>query len=463
MGDALAPALGDWKSALFCDSWEVETRKIWTPGFEDDFQRQYGYDIRPYMPEIYSIGNEGPRYDYMKLVSEKVIENFYVPFTNLSNDLGAYSRAQCAGSPTDIILSYASVDLPESEAMLYNPNYSRIVASAAALAGKNIVSAETFTCLYGWPAEHIREENVMDLKQVADAMFANGVNHIIWHGMPFNPDDTDDNSFYASVHVGKEGSLAPHLESFNAYLTHASKWMQKGHSYAEGAIYLPLEDSWIAGEYPEELQLPWAWGAYELRYRYVPKEVKDYNPLWINSHFLAQGEVKDNQLVLGNHSFRFLYTDVNYLDIETLDIIYNLALQGLPVCLKNLPQQAGHKKSTHFQRTVHLLWSLPNVSGLLRNIYDKKPIISGVRVPDFWCRQTGDSLILFLSHPATYQIKYPVTYNFSETSIPVSMPFKINYRDAQVNLTLHFKPNEAKIVYLKPGFDPEIIDLEYNF
>jgi hypothetical protein len=33
-GKALAPALGGHKSALFCDSWEVETRKIWTPDWK---------------------------------------------------------------------------------------------------------------------------------------------------------------------------------------------------------------------------------------------------------------------------------------------------------------------------------------------------------------------------------------------------------------------------------------------
>ena len=58
------------------------------------------------------------RYDYMKLLSQYVIEEFYKPFTQKSHELGAYSRAQCAGAPCDIISAYAVVDVPETEAII---------------------------------------------------------------------------------------------------------------------------------------------------------------------------------------------------------------------------------------------------------------------------------------------------------------------------------------------------------
>ena len=158
MGDALSPALKGTKSSIFCDSWEVDTKYIWTEGFDKVFQKQFGYDIRPFMDSIYSKGNAGPRYDYMKLVSQLVLNEFYLPFTVKAHELGAISRVQCAGAPVDLIKAYASVDIPETEAMLYEPGYSQIVSSAAALSGKKIVSSETFTCLYGWPSKNIRKE-----------------------------------------------------------------------------------------------------------------------------------------------------------------------------------------------------------------------------------------------------------------------------------------------------------------
>ena len=205
MGAALSKAarIGG-KSAFFCDSWEVESAKIWTGGFSEAFKERYGYEIEPYMDGLLAPENAGPRYDYMKLVSEYVIGNFYKPFTERSRALGAFSRVQANGSPTDLLTAYAAADVPETEALLYEPDFSRIAASAAALSGKKDVTCETFTCAYGFPRDRFKEEQAADLKLIADAVLANGVNRIIWHGTPFNPQNAaHDGEFYASVLVGE--------------------------------------------------------------------------------------------------------------------------------------------------------------------------------------------------------------------------------------------------------------------
>ena len=291
MGKALEPAMKTGKpSAIFVDSWEVDTRNLWTSGFDSIFKARFGYDIVPYMKkDILSPNFEGQRYDYMKLISDLVINNFYIPFTDEAHKLGGFSRGQCHGSPTDLISAYATMDVPESEAMLFEPSFSRIASSAAALAGHKHVTSETFTCLYGFPREHMREEKVTDLKMVADAMFAHGINQIIWHGFPYNTIGSDTVSFYATVHVGRAGALSTHLLSFNNYMAQVSDYMRKGAVYSDVAIYLPLEDAWIAGELPKEKQLPWAWGEYEFRYQVVPEDIRGYQPLWINGTYLKEG------------------------------------------------------------------------------------------------------------------------------------------------------------------------------
>ena len=97
-GHALQPALRGSLSGLFCDSWEVETKFLTTPGFEERFRERYGYSLKNYTSGLYS--NNEPyrsvRYDYMKLLSQYVIDEFYRPFTEKSHELGAYSRVQCA-------------------------------------------------------------------------------------------------------------------------------------------------------------------------------------------------------------------------------------------------------------------------------------------------------------------------------------------------------------------------------
>jgi hypothetical protein len=50
-----------------------------------------------------------------------------------------------------------------------------------------VVSCETFTCPYGFPAAHHKRELASDLRLLADAVLAQGVNHVVWHGMPYTP------------------------------------------------------------------------------------------------------------------------------------------------------------------------------------------------------------------------------------------------------------------------------------
>jgi hypothetical protein len=112
--------------------------------------------------------------------------------------------------------------------------FSRIPASAGLLAKKPVISAETFTCLHGF--SHYRDpelyklwkqEDILDLKLLADAIIAQGVNQIVWHGMPFNPVG-ENNEFYAAVHIGADAKLAKDLAQFNQYLTHLCRIMQTG-------------------------------------------------------------------------------------------------------------------------------------------------------------------------------------------------------------------------------------------
>ena len=462
MGNALKPGLKGRPSALFCDSWEVETRKIWTDGFEEAFRERFGYDIVPFMDSIYHPGRSGERYDYMKLVSEYVLHQFYIPFTNTCHKLGAWSRVQCAGSPIDLISAYASVDIPESEAMLYEPRFSRIVASAAALSGKRLVSAESFTCLYGWPAEKMFEEKIMDLKLVADALFANGVNFIIWHGTPLNPAGMDTVSFYASVHIGRKGSLSNHLSSFNSYLAGISSAMRQGEVFSDVAVYLPLEDARIAGEYPPGLRMPWSWGAYELRYIEFPDELDGYNPLWINKEFLEGSGVENGRLVCNDLSFGSLYIDVEYLDIRSLEAIHELATGGLPVCLKRVPEQPGKMKDPSYQELLAYLMELPNVHDGFKAAHKDPPLFSGERIPAFFSRKKDDRIIVFMANPLTEKVTYPVEYGLSDSAISYRIPVTLNWSGYRLDTLLNFDPNQSLILELTGSGDMEMRRIDYT-
>jgi len=466
MGRALEPAMKTGRpSGIFVDSWEVDTHNLWTIGFDSIFKSRFGYDIVPFMKNnILSSNFQGQRYDYMKLISDLIINNFYIPFTTEAHRLGGYSRGQCSGSPTDLINAYASMDVPESEAMLYEPYYSRIVSSAAALSKHNKVTSETFTCLYGWPREHMREEKVTDLKLVADAIFAHGVNQIIWHGAPFNPVGSDSISFYATVHVGKAGALSPHLPSFNKYLSVVSDYMRRGETYSDVAIYLPLEDAWIAGEMPKEKQLPWAWGEYEFRYQIVPEEIRGYQPLWINGTFLkqgslikAQGATKNTRLKVGNCSFSSLFVDAKYLDYDVLKTLVALAEAKFLICLKQKPTEAGYMKHVDYQELATRLvalcpkdWSAITASS---------PLVQGNDLPYFWCRREPDKFYLFFANPIAKTFKYPVKYGQADTHETMEREVTINIPGKSININLLFKPDESLMLEINPNGKYQLIDL----
>ena len=463
-GNALKPALKGGVSGLFCDSWEVETKFLTTAVFKKSFLNRYTYSISDYADSLYS--NSEPfksvRYDYMKLISEFVIKEFYKPFTRKCHKLGAYSRVQCAGAPCDIISSYASVDVPESEALLYDPSYSNIVASAAGLSGKKIVTSETFTCLYGWPRNHHSEEQTADLKLLADAVFANGVNHIIWHGKPYNPAGQDTVKFYASVHVGKSGSLSPEIPEFNKYLEKISFFMSQGINYSEVAVYLPTEDSWIAGELPVEKQFIWAWGAYEQRYTYLPEELKAWRPLWINGEFLKKGNFNNGRFYVGDLSFSSLYIDVKYMDIEALKQVVEIARKGLPVCLKQLPAEPGLKKSAiEYQRLLEKLKKSGNVKSSWSEIKSSKPFITGTEKFDYWCRKTSDCLYIFFANPRSQHLTFPLEYGQSLNTKSETFIVEIHNNGEIIPVSLTFVPYQSLLLKLDKKNKISFIDIQF--
>ena len=101
--------------------------------------QRFGYRLEGLEDQI----DEDPdlRHDYRTVIAEAIL-GFYREFAALCREHGAVSRVQCHGAPTDLLAAYAVVDVPESEAILFDPPFSRIAASAAALSGKPVVSAE---------------------------------------------------------------------------------------------------------------------------------------------------------------------------------------------------------------------------------------------------------------------------------------------------------------------------------
>lgn len=462
---ALAPALKGNRSGLFVDSWEVETLYAWTDGFGDEFYRQHGYRIEPYM-EAESLMEEANRdvfYDYMSTLSQYALNEFYAPFGENATRVGAFSRSQCAGAPADLLTAYTLVDVPETEAILYEPSFSKIAASAAALAGKPVVSAETFTCAYGWTgllkdnghgkSPYQGKEQPADLKLICDALFANGTNQIFWHGFAYNKLGSNLQHFYTTCQVSMNEAdylTGETLTDFNRYMTTVSDYMSRGQSYSDMAVYMPLEDAWMSGFYPEEYRkvMKWVWGQYELRFIRTPEEYKGMQPLWVNARFLGDATFADGVLYCGAMQFRSLYVGVEYMELGALREVLRLAEEGLPVQLSVVPKEPGvNKHEAEYASLLRRLRALTNVGmGGNSSIVAHKPLIEGKDLPDFWCRHHGDDFYVFFANPMTQTIKYPLSYCYALTDKGSTRNIVVNHHGKSEAFTLRFRPTESLIV-----------------
>ncbi len=461
---ASALPLDGEQSALFCDSWEVATEGLWTTGFGVTFKERFGYDLPPFMDAI----NEHPdvRYDYRKHLSDYVL-GFYEAFTQFARQNNSFSRVQVHGAPCDLVAGYAVCDVPESEAVLFDPHFSQFAASAAALNGADTVTAETFTCLYGWkgwpgPGQHQGEEQIADLKLLADAMFANGVNLPIWHGTPFNGKDTK-NRFYASVHVGPDSSFVGQLKEFNGYMEKVCRFMGIGKTYSSCAVLLPLEDNWMKDLLDEGEARPSAKYHFELHYQFFPHETKPYRPLWITTRFLKRARFESGKLHCGQAQFDWLYVDSEWLDFEALVEIERLAKAGLPICIKKAPKQPGCMKNANYAQTLEVILDDQIVGSDIGNIWRSSPLVECERgtLPEFWCKVDENCSYIFFANPKTKDIHYPMAYGQSCSKDAVEIPITINLYGKKVSLDLTFRPYQSLLFRIENDGRATSVDIEF--
>jgi hypothetical protein len=447
-----AQPLAGPQPGFFCDSWEVTPEGLWTAGFGEAFQARYGYDLLPFMPALDA--HPDVRYDYRALLGDFALAEFYRPFTELCHRLGGYARVQCHGAPADIVAAYALADVPESEAILFDADFATFAASAAVLAGKPVVSAEAFTCVYGWepcpgPGPHQGEERLEELKLIADGLMANGVNQIVWHGMPYNPPG-GSRRFYATTHVGPDSPLANDFAPFNAYMTQVCTALRRGQTYTGVAVYLPLEDAWMAGELPTALQKPSSKYVYELQETKLPAALKGYRPLWVTAAFLQEATCTDGVLHCGAAEFTWLYVDVTWLDAAALDDLFRLAQAGLPVCLVRRPRQPGRKQFAGYEARLDALMALPNVTGDPRQAAAEPPLVEGEDLPDFWCTVDGDRYTFFFAHPAAQTIRYPMPYGQPAGRETIVRRVAIHAAGRRHEVELPFAPLQSILLEVTP-------------
>ncbi|MGB3801619.1 MAG: glycosyl hydrolase [Lewinella sp.] len=240
--------------AFFNDSYEVDDARgqaNWTPEFLSAFEEKRGYDLREQLAVLFNEEDEQHARvltDVRETFSDLLLETFTQGWDEWADTQGAGIRNQAHGSPAAILDLYAASDIPETEGT--QPLRIKFATSAAHVTGKPLVSAEAGT----WLGEHF-ESNWADLKENLDRYFVNGVNHVVYHGNAYSPDEATypGRLFYAAFHANDRNPMWRDLKAFNDYVARTQSLLQAGKVDNDILLYFPIHDRY-ATPGPEMLQ-----------------------------------------------------------------------------------------------------------------------------------------------------------------------------------------------------------------
>ncbi|GHJ41545.1 glycosyl hydrolase [Streptomyces sp. TS71-3] len=279
--------------ALFHDSFELEATD-WTPAAVSEFARLRGYDLVPHLPKLFgTVGDADVRArvlsDVRETFSDLFLKRFAEPWASWSAERGWLVRNQAHGSPANLLDIYGAADIPETEylgaealdipglrkgAGTVTPPKSlvwRFASSPAHHQGGHLVGAETST----WRDEHYHV-SLSQVKPLVDVLFSAGVNHVVFHGTAYSPEDAPwpGFSFYASTELKPANTLWHDLPELTGYITRCQSVLQSGTHGNDVLVLWPQHDLWALpdaglGKAAEDVELtpdykwqgdPWMYG-----------------------------------------------------------------------------------------------------------------------------------------------------------------------------------------------------------
>jgi hypothetical protein len=230
--------------AFFNDSYEVDDAKgqaDWTPELFNEFQKRRGYDLRNYLPNLFSQEktdiNQRVLCDYRTTISDLILEKYTSVWANWGHSRGKIVRNQAHGSPGNTLDLYSQVDIPEIE----GTDLLRIkfASSASNVIGKKLTSSESAT----WENEHFLS-NLGDVKKSLDRFMVGGINHIFYHGTNYSPQNESFPGwlFYAATHFTPHNPFWKDFGALNQYVARCQTFLQDSKPDNDILLYFPIYD-----------------------------------------------------------------------------------------------------------------------------------------------------------------------------------------------------------------------------
>ena len=324
--------------AFFNDSYEVDDaagESNWTPLFFDEFQQKKGYDLRDFLPALLGHDseemNERILCDYRETISELLLERYTKTWASWAKTHQAVIRNQAHGSPANILDLYAASDIPETEGT--DALKIKFASSAGHISGKQLIACEAAT----WLDEHFLS-NLSAAKQNFDRYLANGVNHIVYHGSPYSPENEEWPGwmFYASVHFAPTNSLWGDLKALNNYVETCQSFLQNSTPDNDVLLYFPIYDRW--SDRGRALLQHFAGGATGTSARDLGTKLLEsgFTFDFISDTQIENLDFGEGQLLSKGANYKtILIPECNFIPLETMEKLLVLAEKGATIIFEN--------------------------------------------------------------------------------------------------------------------------------
>jgi len=340
---------------IFCDSFEIHlphNAYYWTDSYLAEFKKRKGYDLQPHLLALwYDVGDRTPyvRHDFVHVLSQLIIDNFFVPLREWCEQNSLISRVQSHGSIGEILQSYASNSIGEGEQVtLREPQVSvhrKTATSSAHIYGKPLTSAESFTFLSapGYPSSYRYVVNMELLKSVLDPSLRDGYQEILNCGYTYNDPDDSTEPFHEMFAVSVIRHTEPwwqYYNQFSSYIARCCSLLSQGRFVGDVAILSPIPDAWSKSSPSAEMY--WApetaikWGDIA---PLIVHNGFDFN--FVNDQVLVErSSLSNGKLVIEKmeHSVLIL-PRMTYLSLATLERVRDFCQSGgVVIAIERLPE-----------------------------------------------------------------------------------------------------------------------------
>jgi len=331
----------------FNDSYEVDDaigEADFTPQLFQAFEKLNQYDLRKQLPALLGLDSEEMNnrvlHDFRKTIDELILTEYTEKWQQWAAAQGKGIRNQSHGSPGNVLDLYAASDVPEIEGNdLIN---LKAAASAAHISGRNLTASEACT----WLDEHF-ESTLGAAKDAVDDFFFAGVNHVVYHGTVYSPQDAvwPGWLFYAAVHFTPANSFWDDFGALNQYVARAQSFLQAGKPSNDILLYFPISDLWSSQDRGRLAHLNTGNFFDGTGLKACGTELTEKGYSWdaISDRQLQQVTFKGTSFHVGGNPYQaVMIPETHYMPIETLEQLFTLANEGATILFqKSLPQDVA--------------------------------------------------------------------------------------------------------------------------